>query len=122
MDDLWATLDNHQPFSTEHGRTLRSRRFSERAVMSELRLWLLRDYAAAYCRSLAETRIFRRCYWIDGLGVDAKTATTDTINRSLQEASDQKSQEAPLIPPANDAIASEQRHLGNDAVASTAAQ
>jgi hypothetical protein len=90
--------------------------------MSELRLWLLRDYAAAYCRSLAETRIFRRCYWIDGLGVDAKTATTDTINRSLQEASDQKSQEAPLIPPANDAIASEQRHLGNDAVASTAAQ
>jgi len=43
--------------------------------MSELRLWLLRDFAAAYCRSLAETRIFRRCYWIDGLGIDTKSAT-----------------------------------------------
>jgi hypothetical protein len=75
MDDLWATLDNHQTFSTEHGRTLRSRRLSERDVMSELRLWLLRDFAAAYCRSLAETRIFRRCYWIDGLGIDAKSAS-----------------------------------------------
>jgi hypothetical protein len=41
--------------------------------MSELRLWLLRDFASAYCRSLAETRIFRRCYWIDGLGIDART-------------------------------------------------
>jgi hypothetical protein len=108
MDDLWAILDNHQTFSTEHGQTLRARRLSERAVMSELRLWLLRDYAAAYCRSLAETRIFRRCYWIDGLGIDARKATTDTIKRSLrdgggslrgdgeslQEAGDQKSDEA----------------------------
>jgi hypothetical protein len=73
MDDLWAILDNHQTFSTEHGRTLRSRRLSEREVMSELRLWLLRDFAAAYCSSLAETRIFRRCYWVDGLGIDTKT-------------------------------------------------
>lgn len=88
MDDLWAILDNHQTFSTEHGRTLRSRRLSEREVMSELRLWLLRDFAAAYCRSLAETRIFRRCYWIDGLGIDARAVPT-------QEADDQQSEEAP---------------------------
>jgi hypothetical protein len=88
MDDLWATLDNHQPFSTEHGRTLRSRRPSEGDLVSELRLWLLRDFAAAYCRSLAETRIFRRCYWIDGLGVSAKSVIT-------RQARDEQCEDAP---------------------------
>ena len=42
--------------------------------------WLLQDYVAAYCYSLAATRIFKRCYWIDGLGIDnrplAGTAAT----------------------------------------------
>src|SRR5437660_535786 len=37
-------------------------------VLSALRAWLLSDYIAPYCRSLAATRIFRRCYLIDVLG------------------------------------------------------
>lgn len=69
MDDLWATLNhNGLKISTEQGRLTRMRRFSEGQVMSSLREWLLQDYATAYCRSLAETRIFRRCYWVDALG------------------------------------------------------
>jgi hypothetical protein len=89
MDDLWAILDDQQPFSTEHGRTPRSRRPSEGEVVSELRRWLLHDFVAAYCRSLAETRIFRRCYWIDGLGVNARSVFA-------QEASNEPIAAAPV--------------------------
>ncbi len=76
--DLWADFDgnNHYtPDAAEQERTgiLRvPRRLSDRAILSLLRDWLLQDYAAAYCRALGATRIFRRCYWIDALGSDAK--------------------------------------------------
>ena len=89
MDDLWASLDNHQLVTTEQGRSSRARRLSEKVVMSELRAWLLHDYVAAYCRSLAETRIFRRCYWIDGLGIDARGTST------IQDSQEQASKETP---------------------------
>jgi hypothetical protein len=80
--DLWATLDNQQE-NQEQGagvadpaltqvQQLQKRRLTEGVVHSVVREWLLRDYAAAYCRSLASIRIFRRCYWIDGLGVEAR--------------------------------------------------
>lgn len=55
------------------GRSRSTRHLTERAFLSLLRNWLLRDYVAPYCRSLGATRIFRRCYWIDALGVDSKT-------------------------------------------------
>jgi hypothetical protein len=72
--DLWTEFDNarHAPDATEHVQPLRSRRLTERAILTSLREWLLHDYAAAYCRSLAATRIFRRCYWVDGLGVESR--------------------------------------------------
>lgn len=74
MDDLWTASANNQTLdlSTEHGRSTRAQRLSERAVVSHLRAWLLDDYTAAYCRALAATRIFRRCYWIDALGTTAR--------------------------------------------------
>lgn len=79
--DLWATLDNQQEKQeqgtgageTARGLPMQKRRLTEGVMLSVVREWLLRDYAAAYCRSLASIRIFRRCYWLDGLGVDART-------------------------------------------------
>ena len=68
--NLWTEFDNAQPTPNATGRA--PRRLTERAILATLREWLLHDYAAAYCRSLAATRIFRRCYWIDGLGGDGR--------------------------------------------------
>ncbi|MBE3558042.1 MAG: hypothetical protein IMW89_02320 [Ktedonobacteraceae bacterium] len=75
MSDLWTSLNNpddqQQTTTTPPARAARTRSAaaSERAIISSLREWLLQDYAAAYCRSLAAMRIFRRCYWIDALGI-----------------------------------------------------
>jgi len=71
--NLWADFENEQPLAESAGRgrkqkVTQGRRLTERALLSSLREWLLRDYVAPYCRSLAGTRIFRRCYWVDGLG------------------------------------------------------
>src|SRR5579885_2667327 len=71
--DLWATLDNQQ---AKQGQ---ARRLTEAAVLSMVRAWLLRDYLAPYCRSLASIRIFRRCYWIDGLGVEKRARVTESL-------------------------------------------
>ncbi len=77
--DLWTEFDNarHAPDATEPVQPLRSRRLTERAILTSLREWLLHDYAAAYCRSLAATRIFRRCYWVDGLGVEGRAGVSE---------------------------------------------
>src|SRR5579885_1682022 len=80
--NLWADLDNNRlsPHDTmEHGRWQRTRRPTERFILSSLREWLLQDYAASYCRSLGATRIYRRCYWIDGLGIDSKIVTNPQV-------------------------------------------
>jgi hypothetical protein len=81
--DLWTEFDNarHAPDATEHVQPLRSRRLTERAILTSLREWLLHDYAAAYCRSLAATRIFRRCYWVDGLGVESRAGVSPDEDR-----------------------------------------
>ncbi len=81
--DLWDTLDNHQEKQEQGagagepsrvlGPPMQKRRLTEAVVLSVVREWLLRDYVSAYCRSLASIRIFRRCYWVDGLGVDARS-------------------------------------------------
>jgi len=71
MLNLWAEFDNEQSPAESAGRTQNhrvSRRPTEQAILSSLRDWLLHDYIVPYSRSLAATRIFRRCYWIDGLG------------------------------------------------------
>jgi hypothetical protein len=70
--NLWTDFDNYHQPSEQTSAMGRTRRPTEQAVMSSLRHWLLSDYAAPYCRSLAATRIFRRCYWVDALGIDTK--------------------------------------------------
>jgi hypothetical protein len=72
--DLWTATEQEADIAENgHASSLRNtRRLSEHAQVSLLRDWLLQDYAAAYCRSLAATRIFRRCYWIDAFGCDPK--------------------------------------------------
>ncbi len=101
--DLWAKADLNDdalPLVTsasENGRTntpRRTRRLTDSAILSLFRTWLLQDYVAAYCYSLAATRIFKRCYWIDGLGIDNRpVAGTDTTPPDL--ASDIPSLPAP---------------------------
>jgi hypothetical protein len=69
MQDLWTDLVG-EALLTEAASSggSRQRRLSEQAVLTALRAWLLQDYLLAYGTSLGSTRIFKRCYWIDGLG------------------------------------------------------
>jgi hypothetical protein len=73
MQNLWPDFDNQQLQADTTGREQkqplsRRRRPTEQDVLTALREWLLYDYIVPYCKSLASTRIFRRCYWIDGFG------------------------------------------------------
>ena len=70
MQDLWADYAG-EALATEaagQGGGLRRRRLTEQAALMTLRAWLLRDYMLPYGASLGATRIFQRCYWLDGLG------------------------------------------------------
>lgn len=89
MIHLWNDLDENGQLPTNTGRG-RTRRLAEPAVLELLRSWLLHEYIADYSRSLAATRIFRRCYLIDGLGMpsrDRKTSSA-TVHPVLQPVSD----------------------------------
>ncbi len=73
MQNLWPEFDNEQLQADSASRAQKQsiplrRRPTEQVVLSTLRDWFLYDYLIPYCRSLAATRIFRRCYWIDGFG------------------------------------------------------
>jgi hypothetical protein len=68
MQDLWADFAGELQSEDEARRGLRQRRPGEQAVLAALRAWLLQDYMLPYGASLSATRIFKRCYWIDGLG------------------------------------------------------
>ncbi len=72
--DAWMSTDNKEDHGVAVGRTesrvTHSRSSSsEQSVVASLRRWLLQEYVKPYSRSLAATRIFRRCYWIDGVGL-----------------------------------------------------
>jgi hypothetical protein len=109
MSELWAMLhDKQAPETTEHGRSLRPRRRSEQIIVSELRGWLLHDYVAAYCRSLAETRIFRRSFLIDALGIDPKAAALAPLEANEEEtppARKKRTQHVPAHPVLQDVLA-----------------
>ena len=92
MQNLWSEFDDEQPLSESAGRAQKHtisqrRRPTEQAVLSILREWLLHDFIAPYCRSLAATRIFRRCYWIDGLGGKHLLQLTLSISQALANES-----------------------------------
>jgi len=67
-----------------------SQRRFETAILSALRAWLLNDYAAAYCRSLRATPLYRRCYWIDAWGLDARSTTAAQKSGNADAAPEQK--------------------------------
>ncbi len=98
--NLWTDFDNHhQPAEHTVGHT---RRLSEQDVVTSLRQWLLDDYAAPYCRSLAATRIFRRCYWVDGLGVAMKGHSSPNGTAEESKAptgKNRKKEVARIVPP-----------------------
>ena len=83
---LWNDLEDNSQLPTSAGRG-RTRRLTELVVFASLRTWLLDEYVVDYCRSLAATRIFKRCYFVDGLGIAAKgrKTTTTSATPSAQE-------------------------------------
>ena len=92
MQNLWSDFDDEQPLSESAGRAQKHtisqrRRPTEQALLSILREWLLHDFIAPYCRSLAATRIFRRCYWIDGLGGKHMLQLTLSTSQALANES-----------------------------------
>ena len=91
MLNLWAEFDNELSPADSAGRAQHPlpprRRPTEQAILSSLRYWLLHDYIVPYSRSLAATRIFRRCYWIDGLGGNPDLQPVVPIAQSLAKES-----------------------------------
>ncbi|HVB24507.1 MAG TPA: hypothetical protein VNG51_21395 [Ktedonobacteraceae bacterium] len=94
--NLWSELDNQQtPLESAKGG--RTRRLTEHFVLSAMRAWLLQDYVLPYCRTLAASRIYRRCYWIDGWGGDTRTFVAGKEN-VVQPAKGRKKELAVALP------------------------
>lgn len=91
--NLWTDFENNQPTSLAPVRNGRVRRLTEQSVLSSLRHWLLDEYVSTYCRSLAASRIFRRCYWVDGLGLEGKAQTLPAVQALAQQL---RQQERPI--------------------------
>jgi hypothetical protein len=92
--NLWAESDNLELASTspEQARkpgTGAGERFiassNANVLLPPLRAWLLADYVAPYCRSLAAARIFRRCIWLDALGSTRATVKKPGANQERGE-------------------------------------
>src|SRR5579872_174963 len=87
--NLWAESDNLELASAQEqartsgtaGGTRLIASSNIGAILSPLRSWLLADYVAPYCRSLAATRIFRRCFWIDALGSTRATSKKSGVSQ-----------------------------------------
>jgi hypothetical protein len=89
--DLWTNIEidnaNKDASAQTNGNkpSKRARRPHEREILTTLRHWLLHDYVAAYCRALASTRIFRRCVWVDALGLNAREQTLVALPSEYEE-------------------------------------
>lgn len=107
MRDLWADFAE-EALPTEEadrGGGLRRRRLTEQAALMALRAWLLQEYMLPYGTSLGATRIFKRCYWIDGLGNTQMPVQGVSIDMEEEPpASKRKRQKTaaqdPALPPA----------------------
>src|SRR5579863_7845857 len=98
--NLWSELDNQQT-SLESVKSGRTRRLTEDLVLSSMRAWLLQDYVLPYCRTLAASRIYKRCYWIDAWGGHTRQFVagkeTGTEN-GVQPAKGRKKEVAAALP------------------------
>lgn len=86
MIHLWSDLEDNQQPQQQAGRG-HTRRLTEPVVLAALRAWLLHEYVADYCHSLAATRIFRRCYLVDALGIatrSRKPSPSSVLHPTLQ--------------------------------------
>ncbi|HEX6477732.1 MAG TPA: hypothetical protein VF043_02720 [Ktedonobacteraceae bacterium] len=92
--NLWAEFDDNPDSPLPTLRQPHARRLTENAVQIAVRDWLLHEYAASYCRSLAATRIFRRCYWVDALGTHSRVQNNTVIPTPASLIND-----SPAIPP-----------------------
>lgn len=79
MQNLWEDDTAGDSTNQTAGRQRRNRAPTEAATLAALRTWLLHDYLVPYCRSLAVTRIFRRCFWIDAVGGTRSTHNIQPI-------------------------------------------
>src|SRR5713101_5968577 len=93
--NLWAESDNlelastplqqaHKPGTGVGTRFIASS--NANAIVPALRAWLLADYVAPYCRSLAATRIFRRCFWLDAPGGTRNAAKKAGAGQGREES------------------------------------
>lgn len=106
MQDLWADFAGELLSHGEAGRGtgLHQRRPTEQEVLVVLRAWLLQEYMLPYGASLGATRIFKRCYWIDGLGPTRLPALSPELSVPLEETAPAKKHErrksqTPVLPP-----------------------
>ncbi|HEY1348752.1 MAG TPA: hypothetical protein VGF67_03900 [Ktedonobacteraceae bacterium] len=107
MQDLWADFagELHSHGDAGHGMGLHQRRPTEQTVLAELRAWLLQEYMLPYGMSLGATRIFKRCYWIDGLGNLRISALSPQLSVQVEETvsakkRDRRKPPASTLPPA----------------------
>lgn len=107
MQDLWADFAGDLLSHGEAGRGMGShqRRPTEQAVLAALRVWLLQEYMLPYGTSLGATRIFKRCYWIDGLGSIRTPTFSPQLSARIAETAaakkrDQRKPQTPTLPPA----------------------
>ena len=70
--NLWAEFDNQHITTQEAVRPKQKGRLTEQSTLSLLRSWLLEGYVLSYSRALAALRFYRRCYWIDAWGINAR--------------------------------------------------
>jgi hypothetical protein len=119
MQDLWANFAG-EAIPTEaasRGGGSRQRRLTEQAVLTALRAWLLQDYMLPYGTSLGATRIFKRCYWIDGLGNARATSQTaialpqDEVDAPVRRGKQKMPTQASALPPALQSVATIARQL-----------
>src|SRR5581483_1567701 len=114
MQDLWADFAGELRSEGEAGP--RQRRPTDQAVLAALRAWLLQDYMLPYGTSLGATRIFKRCYWIDGLGNTRGPAPSADAPDPAREVAvskrDRRGGQTPALPPALEMAEIVARHLG----------
>ncbi len=110
--NLWAEFDNQHAQKEAVGHT-QTRRLTEQVILSRLREWLLQDYASSYCRALAAMRIYRRCYWIDGWGINARK-NVGAINQDVGPENTSKIDPADTSSPVLQQIVSLSRLLAQE--------
>lgn len=115
--NLWADFDDTQHSAPTTVSQKHPRRLTEQVILSTLRTWLLRAYMPAYCRSLAATRIFRRCYWVDALGLHGRASMEPSPTQSLLTLSQTLAQESRPITLHGLLLAAESRKRAKSATA-----